>query len=230
MGSLQERFLQSRQLGLHLSSDDVATFKRLAVEAKSILDHELGLANDFSLNLVSSINSASSVFSNGPSLLAVKSARELVLGGANQIRRKPALEIASKSAQQGGYVSASRIAELRALRSGDWDLSRLVRLLEELNAAHISRSYMSVAMLVRAILDHCPPIFGCSSFSEVANNFRSSKSFRASVQNLQNSLRNIADAHLHLQIRKSEVLPAEAQVDFRSDLDVLLGEIVRLLK
>lgn len=35
---------------------------------------------------------------------------------------------------------------------------------------------------------------------------------------------------LHMQIRSSEVLPTDSQVDFRSDLAVLLAEIVRRLK
>jgi hypothetical protein len=47
---------------------------------------------------------------------------------------------------------------------------------------------------------------------------------------LDRSLRNIADAHLHVQIRTSEVLPTGPQVDFRADLDVLLSEVVRVLK
>lgn len=85
-------------------------------------------------------------------------------------------------------------------------------------------------MLVRAITDHVPPIFACKIFAEVANNFAGARSFRGSMQNLNVSLRNIADAHLHVQIRKSEILPTEGQVDFRADLDVLLAEVVRLLR
>jgi hypothetical protein len=50
------------------------------------------------------------------------------------------------------------------------------------------------------------------------------------MANLNNSLRNIADAHLHVQIRQSEVLPTLQQVDFKADLDALLAEIVRILK
>ena len=68
------------------------------------------------------------------------------------------------------------------------------------------------------------------TFPEVANNYQCEKSFRGSMQHLDKSLRNIADAHLHIQIRSSEVLPTGPQVDFRADLDVLLGEVVRVLK
>jgi len=84
-------------------------------------------------------------------------------------------------------------------------------------------------MLVRALLDHVPPVFGESEFKRVANNVVS-KSHRKSFQALDRSSRNIADAALHLQIRKREVLPTKTQVNFSTDFDVLLGELVRILK
>ena len=43
-------------------------------------------------------------------------------------------------------------------------------------------------------------------------------------------LGNTADAHLYGQIRASEVLLTGLQVDFRGALDVLLAEVVRVLK
>jgi len=83
-------------------------------------------------------------------------------------------------------------------------------------------------MLVRAIADHVPPVFGCASFPEVANNYACAASFKKSMQNLNQSLRNIADAHLHVQIRKSESVPTAVQVNFSADLDVLLAEVLRI--
>jgi hypothetical protein len=50
------------------------------------------------------------------------------------------------------------------------------------------------------------------------------------MKHLNGSLRSIADAYLHIQIRESETLPKDQQIDFRADLDVLLSEIVRKLK
>jgi hypothetical protein len=129
------------------------------------------------------------------------------------------------------FVDTTRIAELHAIKSQDFDLSKLLRYCEELNTSFRSNCFLAVPMLGRAILDHVPPIFVCKSFAEVANNYAGgTKSFKQSMQNLENSLRNIADAHLHVQIRKSESLPNVTQVNFSADLDVLLAEIVRLLK
>jgi len=127
------------------------------------------------------------------------------------------------------FVHENRFEELRNLNNTDFDLSKLIRLCEELNSAFQNGNYLSIAMLVRAILDHVPPIFGYKTFIEVANNY-GGKSLKKSLQNLQNSSSNIADAYLHEPIRKKESLPNEIQVDFRSDLDVLLAEIVRVLK
>ena len=42
--------------------------------------------------------------------------------------------------------------------------------------------------------------------------------------------RFLADSYLHLRVRARESLPNSTQVDFRSELDVLLGEIEVLLR
>src|SRR3989338_4036655 len=140
---------------------------------------------------------------------------------------KPKRQIAKSGAYN--FVNQNRIKELKTIKSGDFDVSKLVRLCEELNTAFSLENFLSTAMLVRAIADHIPPIFGKTSFTEVANN-HGSKSFKDSIKNLDNSSRKISDSHLHTQIRKKEVLPNSNQVDFSNDLDVLLGEIYRVLK
>ena len=128
-----------------------------------------------------------------------------------------------------GYVDLDRIEELRAISSTQFDLAKLVELCEEINRCYTSECYLAVAMLIRAVLDHVPPIFKCGSFVEVANNY-GGRSLKRSLQHLQNSSRNIADAHLHLPIRSRESLPNKTQVNFSNDLDVLLAEVVRILK
>ena len=128
------------------------------------------------------------------------------------------------------YVSETRISELRVFKHTGFDLTRLIRLLEEINICFQNDCYTAVALLVRAIIDHVPPILEVNSFCEVANNYPGTKSFKESMDHLDKSCRKIADQHIHCQIRKSEVLPNQTQVDFKNDLDVLLSEIVRILK
>jgi hypothetical protein len=142
-------------------------------------------------------------------------------------RRASAMEVRSEIM----YVDLNRIDELREIATTQFDLSKLVRLCEELNECYASECYLAVAMLTRAILDHIPPIFRYKKFAEVANNYGGAgRSFRDCMHHLENSSRKIADSYLHLQIRSKEVLPNKTQVNFSSDLDLLLAEIVRILR
>jgi hypothetical protein len=127
------------------------------------------------------------------------------------------------------YVDENRLNELRRICSERWDLTRLIRLCEELNEASNDELWMACAMLVRSITDHVPPIFDQPNFTAVSNNHGNS-SFKKSMSHLAISLRNIANSHLHAQIRSKESLPTFAQINFCADLDVLLSEIVRILK
>ncbi len=136
--------------------------------------------------------------------------------------------VLSKIKDSKPYIEPARIQELKSLTAVNYDLTKLIRLCDELNNSFAEECYFATAMLARAILDHVPPLFGFKNFVEVANS--RSKSTKASLLNLSNSLRNIADSHLHLQIRRSESLPTARQVDFATDMDVLLSEVCRVLK
>jgi len=222
MAELEGRALGDPALGAYLRSGDGATFNRLRIEAKTILDDELGgPANNFSMSLA---------FSTGLSLAEIQKCRGVIQGAMNYLRRHPGIRTTRPPAlsTKAPFVDSSRLAQLRAAKS-TWDLTRLIRLCEELNVAHANDCFMATAMLGRSILNHVPPLFGLKNFTEVANNHANS-SIKKSLQNLDSSLKNIADAHLHVQIRDKEVLPTGKQVDFHADLDVLLGEVVRTLK
>jgi hypothetical protein len=126
------------------------------------------------------------------------------------------------------YVSDDRLDALRAIRSSQFDLSKLIRLCEELNSSYSNGNYFSVAMLVRAILDHVPPIFSATKFEEVRAK-HGGQSFKEQMEQLDKSSRKIADAFLHGQVRRKEVLPTNTQVHFAPALETLLGEVtVRL--
>lgn len=128
-----------------------------------------------------------------------------------------------------GYVSATRIKELKAIKSERVDLTKLIRLCEELNIAHANGLNLAMAMLLRAILDHVPPVFSKASFKEVASGC-GGKSFKDTMKHLQDGARKIADSHLHIQVRRTEVLPTYLQVNFSPYLDVLLAEVVAILQ
>jgi hypothetical protein len=121
--------------------------------------------------------------------------------------------------------------QLRSLKNSKFELVKLVKLCEELNNTALADNLYSSTLLVRAIIDHCPPIFQVKNFSEVANNYSGgSQSFKKSMKILNTTLRNIADNNIHTQVRKKETLPTTMQADFSPELDLLLSEIIRILK
>jgi hypothetical protein len=128
------------------------------------------------------------------------------------------------------FVDSARLEELRGLTKAKYDVTRLIRLCEELNVCFRNECYHASVMLTRAILDHVPPILGCKSFAEVTSSYAGGRSFKESMETLDKMARKIADSHLHTQIRPSEVLPTRVQVNFSHSMDVLLGEVVRVLR
>lgn len=128
------------------------------------------------------------------------------------------------------YVDPTRIRELEAISSEEFDTTKLIRMCEELNTANINNCYMTIAMLARAIIDHIPPLLELNTFAEVANNYKGTRSFGDSMKRLEKSMRNISDSILHTRIRNKETLPTFVQVNFSADLDVLFGEIIRVNK
>jgi integrase len=183
----------------------------LGVPLKDVL-HHLGVHKARALEYYSSYGAPSTELTFSP-------ADRMLYEGVEQ----SSLDIAP-------YVSEQRLTQLSEAHSPNFDFTRLLALLYELNSASRNRNYLSIAFLVRAVIDHVPPIFEFNTFGEVANNYQSTKSFKKHMEHLHNSLRNVADGYLHVPIRSKEDLPHFTQVDFRSPLDQLLGEVVRVLK
>ncbi len=227
MDAMLSLFNRSESFGLILPTKHSASFKALAIEAKSIIDGELRPANEFSMNLVHAVNSGAGGFTGGPSYASVEEASHIIRAAVRAIHRRRATPPATAPGVKP-YVDPSRIVALQQIGGGKWDFTRLVELCRELNVAAANRCHMSTAMLLRTILNHVPPTLGFDTFAQVANNYAGAKSFKASMQRLEGSLRNIADFHLHSPIRSREDVPTATQVDFSADLDVLLGEVVRV--
>lgn len=159
-----------------------------------------------------------------PFINRIDSLREDIISGhfeaiyTNQNREKPVNTL---------YVSVERINEIEKI-SDALDYNKLVMLLKELNSAYENKLYFSVGFLIRAIIDHVPPVFGCKSFAEIANNYQGTKSFKEAMKGLNDQIRKVTDSYLHTQIREKEVLPVEQQIEARSSIDLLLSEIIRV--
>jgi hypothetical protein len=127
------------------------------------------------------------------------------------------------------YVNKKRITELRELKSPKFDLSKLIRMCEEINSNWRDENYFTVGLLLRAIINHVPPIFGTYTTFDQAVAGYGNKSFKGAMEQLNKSLRSIADGYNHHLIGKKETLPNDQQVDYKSGLDVLLAEIIKVL-
>lgn len=123
------------------------------------------------------------------------------------------------------YISDERINQLKDIGS-EYDLSKLIELCRELNINYSAKNYYSVGMLVRATLDHVPPIFACANFSQFASEAKG-RSLKDILLRLDEHSRKVADVYLHEQICKKIILPTEQQIDFKSGIDLLLSEIIR---
>lgn len=230
MAGILSRFHRDRE-GVHIDDGDEARFTGLVLEARAILSEALGPANTFGLQLETERLSGTLNYFDSQSYHSVEQAISIVRSAVRTVRRRAA----NPPQQLPGvipappYVSLPRIEELRAISSTAWDLKRLIRLCEEINSSFAGGNLLATGMLLRAVADHVPPIFGAKTFNEYASSIVG-RSHKATMEHLQHSLRNIADSFLHDPIRSKEVLPTESRVDFRQDLDVLLGEVVRTLR
>lgn len=228
LGQMKKRFING-STELFLGTEDQSQFTALVTEAKSIMGSSLGPANDFTFQLLDTLREDTGGFFGGPSMHCVETVEALLRGAVRHIERKARTPSPTAIAPlKANYVDLPRIMQIEALRSQQWDFAKLGQLCRELNTAHQGDSHYATAMLVRAITDHVPPLFGQQSFAQVAANYSGTTSFKKSMGHLNQSLRNIADAILHEQIRRREALPSPQQVDFRQDLDRLLAEIVRI--
>ncbi|TIL85780.1 MAG: hypothetical protein E5Y73_28520 [Mesorhizobium sp.] len=167
-------------------------------------------------------------FSGGSLMTVMGEANQIIFGAINHMLREPLLGVQSKAISKPVYVDASTIAALGELSHPDFDFSRLIQMCRELNTAHQSECHISVILLVRAIIDHIPPIFGQTTFTAAANNLPLSK--KKTFLNLGNSSRNIADSYLHQHVRRRENLPTPTEVNFSQDLSVVLAEVINAIR
>ena len=127
------------------------------------------------------------------------------------------------------FVHSTRLDEIRKLNSETFDFTKLTQLCKEIDSNYRVGNFLSVVMNGRAIIDHVPPILGFKTFNEVSSNY-GGKSFKKNMDRLNITMRNLADMYIHGPIRKKESLPNEVQVNFKSELDLLLSEIIRTVK
>jgi hypothetical protein len=123
------------------------------------------------------------------------------------------------------FLEPSVLAALRNAKSQQFDYAKLIRLCEELNDAYGRANYLSCALLIRAVMNHVPPVFGCQTFAQVTA--QCGKSLKAVFERLEDSARPIADLHTHALIRAKESVPTKHQVEpYKASFELLMQEVI----
>ncbi|MER6329264.1 hypothetical protein ABT298_07980 [Streptomyces sp. NPDC001034] len=129
------------------------------------------------------------------------------------------------------YVDESLIEELEAKHSTTkWSLNKLLQLMRELNSNYAMENPYACHMLLRAILDHVPPVFGVNNFERLASS--PPQDWKATDKDYLRQLKNFKpqghDA-LHRQIRESADLIKMGYMPPQAWLEALLRLVIDAL-
>jgi hypothetical protein len=125
---------------------------------------------------------------------------------------------------QGAYVDTQAIAAIKAHHASDlFDWAKLLRLIDELNDNYARGSTYAAHAVLRAILDHIPPLLGCATFTAAANNYPWSRTDKAYMRRLLD-FRLQADDAMHRQISAQTDLLSLGDIPPRAWINRLLQE------
>jgi hypothetical protein len=123
------------------------------------------------------------------------------------------------------FLDHEALARLKAVESGRLDCSKLIRMCEELNDAYSRANFISATLLIKAIMNHVPPVFHVETFAQVVAN--AGRSVKSILGRLENEARPVADLHTHIQMRTSESLPSKNQLEpYKAAFEVLIHQII----
>ncbi|WP_349876179.1 hypothetical protein ABIH81_18740 [Micromonospora sp. HUAS YX12] len=120
--------------------------------------------------------------------------------------------------EAGRYIDERVFDLIKQAHGGRWDCTKLLVLLRELDDNYRAGNAYAAHALLRALLDHVPPLFGQSSFAQLVNNYPWGRTDRNYVKRLA-GFRDQADDVMHRQIARipclltMEDMPARAAVN-----------------
>ncbi|MEV6999300.1 hypothetical protein AB0N62_16645 [Streptomyces sp. NPDC093982] len=158
---------------------------------------------------------------------------EIITANAAEIAPAPVEEAEPQSSPpgRGPYIDPALLDDLeKAAQTSSWKLHKLIALCRELNENYAAGNPYSSAAMIRAILDHIPPVFGHQDFKQVAaqHPFAMQRTDKAHAQRLA-AFKDIAHDGLHRPI--STAVPAIGMDDLEAParLNAILHEVARLL-
>jgi UDP-N-acetylmuramate-alanine ligase len=123
-----------------------------------------------------------------------------------------------------------RVTEAIEAKRGntEYDLEKLLQLIHELNQNFAQHHPYACHALLRAVLDHVPPIFGKAHFGAVAANHTWSRTDAKYIKFLA-EFKVQADDVLHRPISSSASFIEMDDLPPRARVNALLTEVVKLL-
>lgn len=126
-------------------------------------------------------------------------------------------------------IEPKLIDQLSAVTSVNQDVTFLVQMCREINSCFAHGNVVATTLLMRAVLNYVPPLFGQETFSQVVA--QTSRSLKDCFHHLENGLRKIADFHTHRRITTAEFCPSPAQVEpFKLQFELLLQELLARMR
>lgn len=134
----------------------------------------------------------------------------------------------TEQGQPRHLISPDLIKALTEGKPNSFDSLRLAEYCREINSGFTHGNLISCLLLMRAVLNHVPPVFGLTDFSQVVA--QASRSLKDNFEHLDESLRKIGDLYTHQHMRKKEHLPTQGQVEkFGPQFELLLQEVLTRL-
>jgi hypothetical protein len=133
-------------------------------------------------------------------------------------------------APRATYVDSQVIAAIKGHGGpGQLDRAKLLRLIDELNENYARGSTYAAHAVLRALLDHVPPLLGCASFTGVANNYPWSRTDKAYMRRLLD-FKLQADDAMHRQISANADLLSLDDIPPRAWVNRLLQECASVIE
>ncbi|MEV6500017.1 hypothetical protein [Streptomyces prunicolor] len=158
---------------------------------------------------------------------------EIVTAKAAEIAPTPveAAEPEGSTPGRGTYVDPALLDDLEnAAQVSTWKVHKLVALCQGLNDAYAAGNPYVCAAMIRAVLDHIPPVFGHTDFKQVAAqySFTVRRTDKAHAQYLE-TFRPIGDDVLHRPISPRVPVVTMDDIPAPLRLNAVLHELLLLL-
>jgi len=128
-----------------------------------------------------------------------------------------------------GIVARDRLEKLERIREDNEHVDFLIRMCSEINSCFLQGHLLATLLVMRALLNYVPPIFGCKSFSSVAA--QSPVSLKEQFETLEEGLRKVADYQTHRTMKPGDCYPSRAQVEpYKPAFELLIDEVIRTLR